>query len=233
MPNRGPFQVPPSTDTYRSRDAVYRAEFSTPLSKHNGQLTYPGYRRALQLYGNENEITRAAKCDHFRCWIRRNEHSYNTFRRRAEDEGLNPNEGFVELVGDQAVYHYYHLSDPQNTTHGSGTTYPDDPAELQPATPHQVQHLQSPAPSTTQSTRSAFQTIGLTSDDGTMAPPARNTRGRFIPELPEALTRMDGLRAPDDNNFEVTCVGSAELLSIFAELLERQYAAESNELSSI
>ncbi|KAH8721599.1 hypothetical protein BGZ61DRAFT_530131 [Ilyonectria robusta] len=230
MPDRGPLYVPPSTEAYPSRDKSFRQDFAAPLAKNNSQLNYPGYRRALELYGNESVLLGAQKAHHFRRWIRQNGALHRSYRVRAESEGFNPDQGFVELLGDQALYHYYHPTDPRNRTSATSATYPAEQEILPPSTPLPNRRVTSTSPSTTRSTRRRLEPIIVEdSDSDNMAPSTNNrdNRGRFTTGLPEALTRMDGLRVPNENDLAGTCVGSAELYSILAELLERQYAAKS------
>ncbi|KAL6413397.1 uncharacterized protein AUP68_02906 [Ilyonectria robusta] len=232
MPDRGTFRVPPSSDLYPSRDKSFRQDFATPLAKNNSQLSYAGYRRGLELYGNENVLCAASKAHHFRRWMRNNQEVHASYRSRAKHEGLNPDQGFVEVIDDEAFYHYYNPNDRRNTSSAVANTYPTEPEELPPATPRHNPPSLTRRPSITQYPRRPISAITIDdSDEDTMPStrPNRNRRGQFTADLPEALTRMDGLRAPDKNDFAGTCVGNAELCSIFAELLDRQYNAQSDE----
>lgn len=232
MPDRGPFPVPASTDIYPSRDKSFRQDFAAPLAKNNSSLGYAGYRRALELYGNENLLLGAAKAHHFRRWIRNNREIHASHRTRAEHEGYSPDQGFVELLGERAIYHYYNPNDSRHSDAVVAATYPSEPEEFPPATPRAAPANMPSRPTTRQASRRRISSITVNDSDEDNMPPGsqvRDGRGRFAADLPQALTRMDGLRAPDENNFPGTCVGNAELCSIFAELLERQYGAKTDE----
>lgn len=136
----------------------------------------------------------------------------------------------MELVNDKAIYHYHHLTDQRNRNGRPTVTYPSEPEELPPSTPRRT--TASARPSTTRPTRHRLTSITISDSDDETMPPSRQTRnhrGQLTGKLPEALTRMDGLRAPNENDFPGTCVGVAELFSIFAELLDRLHKTDNDE----
>ncbi|KAF7558208.1 hypothetical protein G7Z17_g34 [Cylindrodendrum hubeiense] len=62
MTERSRFPIVPCDSAHPSRDTAYRTHFSEPLSQNPGHIEYEGYKRALQLYGNDDSILKSEPC---------------------------------------------------------------------------------------------------------------------------------------------------------------------------
>lgn len=58
-------RIPPCQTKHKFRDPVFRADHYTAISTTNQPLTYGGYRRAIEIYGNEYKLQSAEKSNHF------------------------------------------------------------------------------------------------------------------------------------------------------------------------
>ncbi|KAH7170783.1 hypothetical protein EDB81DRAFT_909475 [Dactylonectria macrodidyma] len=94
------FSFEPCTRSQPSKDRTYRQLFSRTLARRKPSLSYAGYKRALEIYGNEVALRRNKN---FEVWGANNLEVLSRFRKRAREEGFNPSNGY----SDRANSKYY------------------------------------------------------------------------------------------------------------------------------
>ncbi|KAH7136440.1 hypothetical protein EDB81DRAFT_79387 [Dactylonectria macrodidyma] len=212
MPPHTTFPVDLCTGDCPSKDHLFRLAFSLPLAKHNVILTYNGYKRALELYGNDSIILRAEKVGRFQRWVSENPELLEEFHGRALADGFNPAAGYADT--NASTYSFYHPVDPRNN-------------ELTRTSQH---------PATI---RHSYITIldSDDDDDNATAPVStpQATRGNLFKnvDMPDAIKNMSGLLVPQRSDFAGTCVGNAELAQILAETLESVLNADERDAGAV
>ncbi|KAJ3519598.1 hypothetical protein NM208_g14066 [Fusarium decemcellulare] len=88
-------RFPKCTGPYPSADDQYRQLFSDRLLEDDFELSYEGYLRAIQLYGNEFAIVLQSpvKNANFTAWIREHPLLIAEYHKRARAQGYNPKSG--------------------------------------------------------------------------------------------------------------------------------------------
>lgn len=200
---RNSFAVPPSSSQFPSRDSRYRTSFSEPLAKRQPRLRYEGYRRALELYGNESEAKSGQHRPTFQTWCDQNPDSLREFRLRAIAEGFNPHQGFIDRI--HWLYHHDHPRWVRDNT---------TPDETRSASPDM-------APPTPRATLGH----NLRGRNGRFIPAAN--RGPET-DTPEEFSKMSGLVLGDPTDREGTLIGRTEMALIQAQLMDRLVKAPEN-----
>ncbi|KAF7546411.1 hypothetical protein G7Z17_g8457 [Cylindrodendrum hubeiense] len=191
------FPVPVCTGPGPSKDDSFRKLFSNPLRRQTPVLTYAGYRRAIELYGNEDYLRGQINTDYFVSWAAYNPKLLRVYQRRANYEGYNITSGFAKPYEG-----LYFTSKPPDA--GRKFQQPRFPTpNIRPSDPH-------PATPATSENYSGRIVDTHDSRDQLTQPEA----------IPNALKNMSGARQADAGDFPATCIGAAEIALVLAEMLE-------------
>ncbi|KAM5352045.1 hypothetical protein ACJ41O_004768 [Fusarium nematophilum] len=199
---------PKCTDKkFPSGDRELRRDFREPL-RNNNDIPYNGYRRALQLYGNEIAIDASDRGDRFRHWIQRSPEIIAEYRQQARDEGYNIYSGTSDPWRGRYFRDGRRLEPRPFDTH---TT--NDQAQDEDSQPVVSKNLEPDL-----SDEELPEISELVSNVFTSRPPPAARSGE--PEKPETLRGMTGSRVPLPQDFGKTCVGGMEMAVVLVELLE-------------
>ncbi|KAF4981824.1 hypothetical protein FZEAL_2451 [Fusarium zealandicum] len=189
-----------STGVLRELDDAYCRLFTSPLQRKSPDLSYEGYRRALQLYGNESDMASPGDGDLFFIWKLRNPLTIRNFRQRARAEGYDPELG--RSSPKQGLYYGRKTTDlqPQQTASQTVADAPQDVA-------------------------SKRRRLDVSDDESAadLKPPRQESTSNNDlgePPKPKTLRDMSGSRVPLAHDFGRSCVGQCEMGLVLVELLE-------------
>ncbi|KAH7213705.1 hypothetical protein BKA60DRAFT_622969 [Fusarium oxysporum] len=159
--------TPCSHPSHSRKDIDYHRLFSEPLTKPGGTNSYEGYLRALQLYGQEDQLVNSHKVHRYDRWVALYPELHQSNQDQARQDGYNPSGG-----ASSAFTGTYFPNPPQ----GGPSLYQGDtdPGILFPHIP------QSQATSAEEQNGTFSPETSANAD--TMAPPRRTSRdssGRF------------------------------------------------------
>lgn len=217
---------PCAANIHLSRDPTYRSVFSSEVRRQNPVLSYDGYRRAIELYGNEPNLLAREKSGHFSRWSLNNPATHAAFREQALTDGYNPDfgtsapwQGVHFPSGDLTDYPAFQLLEESNGffTVREGT---NTPGRRPPQTPRRYHRI--PEESETDSNDDL-----LTVNEITMSV-RRNERGQFTSGKNATTDRFEGNVLPKDGEDKKNALGLAESAHVLAEALHKVINSKSN-----
>ncbi|CAM1507139.1 Fc.00g067800.m01.CDS01 [Cosmosporella sp. VM-42] len=229
-----------------SKDRVFRAEFVDPLP--SGQISYKGYKRALLMYGNENQLISSCPISGpiWRRWCRANANLAQTWRIRARSEGLDPDNGWTDamkgeyLRGDEydqddedenevEIVGSRNMTPRPQRPPSTNTPRPQPPAPLRYTTPGRatsrpsfsVGHV-----STSQSSLAPAQRLVAATASPSPMPDMEHPRVRRG-AVPACLSKCKGTFFADPSDLAHVALGAAELAGILLNILDKTSQAGS------